>query len=278
MSAPQSPALPQRALPSAAVGERHQAEDVGVAASSAFARAGLTPPACGEVCAFVFDAAHWQKYVASAHGLLDASELARAARFRFEHDRTTYVLAHALWRLALGSCLGIDASRVRFAHTAAGQPQLPGTGLATSLSHSGSAIAIAIGKVAIVGIDIERAPARVSLAALIPTICTAAERERLDALPEAAREPALLRLWTRKEALLKAFGLGLAADPALLATTGAVSAPWPTLQPLPDCRVNDMELPTGWVGALAVPLATSPTRLYRLDDAAGARPAAGSVS
>ncbi|MET0330630.1 MAG: hypothetical protein ABW154_04295, partial [Dyella sp.] len=104
--------------------------------------------------------------------LLDAAEQARAARFRFHHHYACYVLAHALWRTALGACLGVEASRVPLVSSPAGKPLLPGSGLATSLSHSGPWVAIAIACAATIGIDIERSPAHMALQALLPTICT----------------------------------------------------------------------------------------------------------
>ena len=50
----------------------------------------------------VFNSAPWTQHVEAAETLLDASERHRAGRFRFEHDRNAYVLAHAYWRIALG--------------------------------------------------------------------------------------------------------------------------------------------------------------------------------
>ena len=213
------------------------------------------------------DSTAWTTHAVSAEGLLDAGERVRAARFHFEHDRITYVTAHALWRTALGFCLGVDATLVRLGSTSAGQPRLHGTGYATSLSHSGPWIAIAICAGVTVGVDIERSPSRMALDMLMPLMCTPAEIVDMERLSTQARETALLTLWTRKEALLKAFGVGLTEDPAQLSAMNdeLVMPPSSVTDQVP-CRVRDVEsLPNGLVGALAAPASVVTTRLHRLD-------------
>jgi 4'-phosphopantetheinyl transferase len=222
-------------------------------------------PGPGESIVLLMDGTNATGSPLGAMLLLDATEQARAARFRFQHHRSSYVLAHALWRIALGTCLGLEASRVPLTSTPAGQPLLPGSGLATSLSHSGHWVAIAICSAATIGIDIERSPTHMTLQVLLPTICTPTELAWLQHLPESAREQAALALWTRKEALLKAFGVGLTADPAALSSI----AEGPIAPPViatgqPACCVRNIELPIGLVGALATPVTVGINRLYRL--------------
>ncbi len=229
----------------------------------------FTAPAAGEACVLLCDSTAWTTYAASAASLLDAGEHARAARFRFEQDRITYVLAHALWRTALGICLDMEAVHVPLRSTPAGQPRLHDTGYATSLSHSGSWVAIAICADVTVGVDIERSPARMALDGLMPLMCTPAEMTDLARLSMQAREIALLTLWTRKEALLKAFGTGLAEDPALLsAMIGGLIMPPSSVPNQVPCHVLDVEsLPDGLVGALAVPATVVTSHLHWLDRA-----------
>jgi 4'-phosphopantetheinyl transferase len=240
------------------------------AALLAFARGGVVAPTAGEACVLISDCTVWTAHTISAEELLDAGERKRAARFRFEHDRAAYVLAHALWRMALGVCLGVDAARVPLESTPAGQPRLPGTAFATSLSHSGPWVAIAITTGATVGVDIERSPPRMPLDELMPAICTPAEMTDMQQLPASACETALLTLWTRKEALLKAFGIGLIEAPALLPamTDGWIMPPAAAPTQIP-CRVLGMGLPAKLVGALAVPAAVATARVNWLDNAPG---------
>jgi 4'-phosphopantetheinyl transferase len=215
----------------------------------------------------VFDARTLVAHIPHALEVLDRRERARAMRFRFRRDRDTYVLAHAAWRVALGICLGIDAREVPLACTADGQPRLAGTALSTSLSHGGDRIAFAICPAATVGVDIEQWPARIDLEALMPVFCTREECAAMLVLDVEERARALLELWTRKEALLKAFGVGLLTDPSTMAApAGDVLMPPVNALHYPPCRTRNLPGSDYWVAAVAAPPAIRDIRLHRLRD------------
>lgn len=227
-------------------------------ARRALTEGGFVPPRASEICVLLCDSAGWTDQAASAELLLDVGEQARAARFRFADDRATYVLAHGLWRLALANTLGIDATSVPLKTTSRGKPELPGMGFATSLSHSGRWIAIAIGQAATLGIDIELSPPRMRMTELMSTICSPAELIELKNRPAAVLESGLLSLWTRKEALLKAFGVGLAEAPASFsARTMDLVVPPASAPTQVSCRVHELAFPAGVIGALATPISVS---------------------
>jgi len=223
-------------------------------ARNGLAASGLCPCCPGEVSVVLFDSASWGELEAGATELLDARERQRAARFRFGRDRCAYVLAHAMWRVVLGVCLDVSPGEVPLHFLPSGQPQLPGTRLATSLSHSGPVVLIAVGQGCALGVDVERWPPRVSMETLLPVICSPGEGDALHALPPEQREWTLLQLWTRKESLLKAFGTGLEQAPASFrAPSGALVAPPQGMAGMP-CRAIDLTLPEDLAGALAVSL------------------------
>lgn len=225
---------------------------------------GLSPCRVGEVSAVLFDSTSWGELETEATALLDAQERARAARFRFDRDRCTYVLAHAMWRVVLGVLLDLDPGEVPLQFLPTGQPHLPGTGLATSLSHSGPVVLIAVGRVGALGVDVERWPPRVSMEALLTVICAPEECGALHALPGEQRELNLLQLWTRKEALLKAWGSGLGQAPAsFCAPPDAIVDPPQGLSGVP-CRVIDLALSGDQVGTLAASLDMARYRLHAL--------------
>lgn len=229
-------------------------EDFARLVRSTCVQAGFTAPAAGEACILVFDSEAWLDRAAAAATLLGAHERERAGRFSSERDRSIYRLAHAFWRVALGICMHVEAAAVPLGSRPSGQPLLHGTPLCTSLSHSGSWVAIAVAHAVTVGIDVERSPASISLANLRDSICTPAETARVKKLPEAQREAMLLKLWVRKEALLKAYGSGLLQEPISLEawTDEAVAPAWIGDQPV--CAALDLQLPAGVLGALALPL------------------------
>jgi 4'-phosphopantetheinyl transferase len=233
--------------------------------ASALRDAGFDAPRADQASVLVFDARAMAPCVGEAAALLDRRERSRAARFRFRRDRDTYTLAHATWRVALGACLAVDPREVPLATTADGQPRLAGTALSTSLSHSGDLVALTVCPAATVGVDIEQWPARIDLEALMPMFCTREECAELEGLDAERRTRALLELWTRKEALLKAFGVGLLTDPA---TTPAPSThplmPPPMAMHYPPCHTRNLRPGRHWIAALAAPPAVRDIRLHTL--------------
>ncbi|RDI97061.1 hypothetical protein DVT68_18400 [Dyella solisilvae] len=223
-------------------------------AGRALAQAPCRDLAVGAALVLLFDSTPWQRFRDHALPLLSAAEQVRAQRFRNGHHRDAYVLAHAIWRLVLGTVLELDGAQVLLTSSPEGQPQLPGTPYATSLSHTGNMVAIALTRAACVGIDIEQSPTRVALRDLSKVVCTPAEIVALEQLSPAQRDAALLALWTRKEALLKAFGVGLRESPdRISADAGVLIAPPPSAPAAPACRVHPLTLKPGLVGALATP-------------------------
>lgn len=153
----------------------------------------------------------------SAHWF-DTSEQDTAERFRFARDAHQYRVAHALLRRVATLHTGLDEAAITFTRDSHGRPHLDGAGFDMNLSHTSGWSAVAAGKVAHVGVDVETDPAgdprrAASLRSVADTFAPA-ERQYLDTLPEDSWTSAVIRLWTLKEAFMKAVGLGLAIDPA----------------------------------------------------------------
>lgn len=185
------------------------------------------PLATADARVFVglFDLHDWQPWLDDACALLDAAECRRIRARRIAADRDRLALAYALHRLLLGKALGCDAVDVPIGRDPAGRPRLSGDLLFTSLSHADHVLAVAITRTGPVGVDIEPT-SRVSVMAEISgQVCHLVETAAVIGLAEPARSEALLALWVRKEAFLKAAGIGLqremhtflAPDNALLA-------------------------------------------------------------
>lgn len=161
---------------------------------------------------------------------LDVQERARAARFVFEDDRRRYQAAHAAMRALLAQATGQgEPSTLRFVHNDFGKPSLADApGCHFSLSHSGDAALLAIDAVAPVGVDVEIERAMDDIDAMAQAHFTDAERDALQSAAHGARTGTFLRTWTRKEACLKAIGIGLSVDPRQLETAraGAPDEAW----------------------------------------------------
>lgn len=150
---------------------------------------------------------------ASAVASLSEAERARAGRFVFARDRDRFIAAHAALRQVLAAQTGIPGAQLDFISGEFGKPALAGpAGLYFNLSHSQGQALIAVSRDAEVGIDIELARPMPDAEALAATCFTPDEVRALKALPPARRDRDFLIGWTRKEACLKALGLGLSID------------------------------------------------------------------
>jgi len=154
---------------------------------------------------------------------LDAAEQRRARRLLIPSQRKVFSFARAMLRLVLGAYLSIDPQRLRFATTALGKPYLPGQKIRFSLSHSGDGVLLALAHGADVGVDLEAMGRKLDIDAL--AVASLSEKEWLGtgAIDGPERRRAVLQQWTRKEALLKAEGSGLAYDPRDLTISGAMA-------------------------------------------------------
>lgn len=142
-------------------------------------------------------------------GLAD-DEQERAASYRHVPSRERYVQARATLRALLGRYLDAPPRELRFAHAAQGKPALPGSGLHFNVSHTDGLALIAVTRAGEVGVDVERLRPQPTHLDLAARYFTPAEATALRRLSASASEEAFFHVWTRKEAFLKAVGLGLA--------------------------------------------------------------------
>jgi 4'-phosphopantetheinyl transferase len=144
---------------------------------------------------------------------LSTQERERAARFASERDRARFVAARGLLRAVLGSSLGADPQSVEFLYSAKGKPSLGGvferSGLQFNVAHSGGLAVFAVARHRMVGVDVEQLRPIPDLSELIERYFTTYERDEIKKLSgeEAAR--GFFKVWTRKEAWLKATGEGI---------------------------------------------------------------------
>jgi 4'-phosphopantetheinyl transferase len=144
--------------------------------------------------------------------LLSGAERARADRFRFEKHRARWLAGRIALRHVLADALGTDAGSIAYAVGPHGKPSLTGDhagALGFNLSHSGGCALIAVATSTELGVDIEEIHPMEDLRDVAERHFAAEERERLFSLPEDEQVPCFYRIWTRKEAYIKAIGTGL---------------------------------------------------------------------
>ena len=148
--------------------------------------------------------------------VLDEGERARADRFVVDQVKRRFVLSHAALRLILARRLGGDWRDIRYDTVANGKPCLAGSAagrLEFNMSHSGDLMVVALSDDRPVGIDVEAWRPIDRVRGLAETILAARELAVFDGLSPADASRSLLRLWTVKEAVVKALGLGLSVEP-----------------------------------------------------------------
>lgn len=124
----------------------------------------------------------------------------------------------------------------------------PRGGLSRSATSGLAAVAAHVGGP--VGVDVEALVADGTLADLAPNMLHPMEQSTL---PDPLAPDILLSLWVRKEAVLKACGVGLAVSPSAVCT-GPFDAAWLTVgrSILGPAAVRSLVSPPGFVAALAV--------------------------
>lgn len=139
-----------------------------------------------------------------------STEHARAARFAHEVDGHRHLIGRALVRRALASRLRCAPREVPITTDAAGKPQLNDDRAAFSITHSGDWVLAAIAPSGRVGIDIEEHRPLTDLDRLFDLVSSPTERDEWARLSPIDRGPAFFALWARKEAWVKALGVGIA--------------------------------------------------------------------
>ncbi len=151
--------------------------------------------------------------------LLSPEEIERSECFVFDRDRYRYryQVTHSMKRLILANYLNCDPQCLRFEVGSYGKPALAKLrnllNIQFNISHSRDLILIAITMEDSVGVDVEYYDKKRSIEGLGEIIFSPLEKLFFSALNnQEGKKRAFFRCWTRKEAYLKAIGIGLTQD------------------------------------------------------------------
>lgn len=167
--------------------------------------------AAGEVHVWCWPLDEDDGRLAADTALLDPEEHSRLERFRFDRHRIRFAASHANLRRILGAYLRLPPESLAFRANRFGKPEVHGLGpvapIQFNLSHSHSIALLALSLDVEVGVDVE------DLRPMEPEIAgshfSAQENSDLASLEDEAWLLGFYRCWTRKEAILKAEGVGL---------------------------------------------------------------------
>ncbi|MGH9720228.1 MAG: 4'-phosphopantetheinyl transferase family protein [Bryobacteraceae bacterium] len=144
--------------------------------------------------------------------LLARDERDRAAGFRFDGHRNSFIAAHGALRILLGRYLNDDASNIQLTYGSKGKPSLAGPSrIRFNASHSGRLALVALTLDCDIGVDVEQIRPFPNVHEVINRFFSAEEAAELSSLPADEHASAFFRCWTRKEAYIKAIGDGLSA-------------------------------------------------------------------
>jgi phosphopantetheinyl transferase len=180
---------------------------------------------------------------------LSPDEEARLRAYRSREAAERYVVTRSLVRIVLSEHLGISPREIRVNRTDTGKPVIAeSASVHFNVTHSADLILLALSQERPVGVDVERRRDVDRVRALANRWLTDLERGEVDRLTAhgATMSDAFLRIWSLKEARLKALGVGI---------SGAASA---AAHPVDVLPLDELlaKLPShgdrrGYVGALA---------------------------
>ncbi|HSI40013.1 MAG TPA: 4'-phosphopantetheinyl transferase superfamily protein [Xanthobacteraceae bacterium] len=145
---------------------------------------------------------------------LDEDERRRAAAFRFARDRDRFIAAHRAKRAILAVYAGIDPTELRFSADGYGKPCLCASPADTApvqfnISHAAGWTLVGVSRAAPIGVDIEAERAIDDMDGIAAANFAAGEVRQLRTLAPDRRRAGFFACWTRKEAFVKAQGIGL---------------------------------------------------------------------
>jgi len=177
--------------------------------------------------------------------ILSIDEQERSARFLHERDRARYIVARARLRQMLATELAVAPTELCFDLGVQGKPALAApwrdSGVKFNLSHSHGVALLGVAHGREIGVDVEILRQLRNEDAIARRFFSPREYADYVAVDAAGRNEAFFNCWTRKEAFIKALGLGLqfplhsfdvtlkSEEPALIRRIGAqegANCPW----------------------------------------------------
>ena len=216
----------------------------------------------GEVHIWKAGVSDWATHEAQLRSFLDLDELARADRFHFSSDRQQFTVAHGLLRCLLAHYSGCAPTGLEFGHGPVGKPYLVlpagAPNVQFNLAHSADVILMAVTSESPGGVDVEHWLNDVEIEELIAHFFSRSERDEFLALAPNAKQAGFFACWSRKEAYIKATGLGVSLGLDYFDVTVAADAP---ARILADRRTQrgddrwqllDLDVGTEYAGSLVV--------------------------
>lgn len=146
--------------------------------------------------------------------LLSDDEKQRADRFKFRKHALHFIAARSMLRKILSHYLHISPEKIVFAYSEQGKPAIahpiPQKPIFFNLSHSHGIALYAIVSTPEIGIDIEYKDESLAFLQIAKRFFGENEAALLASFPNSQKADIFFKIWTAKEAFIKALGKGLA--------------------------------------------------------------------
>ncbi|MGI4749746.1 MAG: 4'-phosphopantetheinyl transferase family protein [Janthinobacterium lividum] len=198
-----------------------------------------------KISAFIPNLVHLQ-------ALLEAEEIKKIQRYQQEKDRQARIISRAVLRILLGRYLSVDPVEIRFTldhNKKLVLQHLASENLCFNVSHSGGWILIAISKNP-VGVDVEQINTSFNYQNLLDFSFSSIEKNCI----QTAAIPinSFYKLWTRKEALLKATGKGLVDDLTQIPSLDGIhQSPYRVIGSKTNWQITSFEIDENHIGSAA---------------------------
>lgn len=144
---------------------------------------------------------------------LSIDEQNRAGRFHFDKDKNRFVITRGILRSLLGHYLELSPAKVCLSYNSYGKPILDvptaNEPLCFNVSYSRGVAIFALTVNANIGVDVEFMEEKFPTSEVAERFFSRGESATVQGLPERQKTETFFRLWTQKEAYVKAVGKGL---------------------------------------------------------------------
>lgn len=145
---------------------------------------------------------------------LSEDEQIRANKFKFENLKNRFTVCRSILKILLGKYLNIKPSEIVFDYGDKGKPSLAKScnhlGIEFNLSHSENFALYGFALKYRIGVDLEYKREITELEKLVKRFFHLRECELLSKLKNGEKQDLFFKIWTAKEAYLKALGTGIA--------------------------------------------------------------------
>jgi 4'-phosphopantetheinyl transferase len=206
---------------------------------------------CGEVHLWLVPTAPPDSAQEELEWLVSAAEMDRCRKMARLMDRRRFLSVRGALRKILSGYLQIPAPSIAISYSSSGKPFLEPVSrrperLHFSVSHAADIALIAVGRDSVVGVDIERVRRLQARDDVLADFFSSQERDWVHAHADEGKDDAFFRVWTRREATSKVFGMGLVESFLRLRVPAAEYSPGGFRLVLPDSEYCEKEGRQEW--------------------------------